>query len=144
MTGLNYRDRLKKLKMSSQERRRDRYAVILIWKVAMGLVDGYQLEFSSSTSRRGRECTVRNVNKNSPSIVRKARENSLAVKGAKMFNLLPSHIRNVTADKVDMFKSKLDAFLKMIPDEPTINEEGRAAESNSLLHQIPLAQARRR
>ena len=141
--GLNYRERLKKLKMSSQERRRDRYAVIFIWKVAMGLVDGYQLEFTSSTSRRGRECIVRNVIRNSPTLVQTARLNSLSVKGAKMFNLLPSYIRNVTAEKVDIFKSKLDSFLKMIPDEPTISEEGRAAQSNSLLHQIPMVQARR-
>ena len=90
----------------------------------MGLIQGYKLEFTSSSSRRGRECTVKNVTQNSPTIVRKARENSLAVKGAKMFNLLPSHIRNITSEKVKIFKNKLDSFLKMIPDEPSINEEG--------------------
>ena len=129
--------------MHSQERRRDRYAVIFIWKVAIGLIQGYKLEFTSSISRRGRECTVKNVTQNSPTIVRKAREKSLAVKGAKMFNLLPPHIRNVTDTKVDTFKNKLDTFLKTIPDEPTISEEGRGAESNCLLHQILMAQARR-
>ena len=56
-----------------------------------------------------------------------------------MFNLLPIDIRNITSDKVDIFKGKLDVFLKTIPDQPTIAEEGRAAESNCLLHQIPLA-----
>ena len=117
--------------------------MIFIWKVAMGLVDGYQLEFTSSTSRRGRECIVRNVIRNSPTLVQTARLNSLSVKGAKMFNLLPSYIRNVTAEKVDIFKSKFNSFLKMIPDEPTISEEGRGAESNCLLHQILMAQARR-
>ena len=112
----------------------------------MGLVQGYQLNFSPSTNRQGRECIVTNVVQNSPTLVRKARENSLAVKGAKMFNLLPSHIRNITSEKVDIFKNKLDSFLKMIPDEPSIisiNEEGQAAETNSLLHQIPLMIARR-
>ena len=123
MEGLNYRDRLKNLKLSSQERRRDRYAVIFIWKIAMGLVQGYQLNFSPSTNRRGRECIVTNVVQNSPTLVRKTR-GSLEVKGAKMFSLLPSYIRNITSEKVEIFKNKLDSFLKMIPDEPSINEEG--------------------
>ena len=123
--------------MYSQERRRDRYAVIFIWKIAMGLVDGYPLEFTPATNRRGRECNVKPLNKNAPCSVKKARENSLAVKGAKMFNLLPSDIRNLTSEKVNVFKSRLDMFLKNIPDEPTISEEGRAAETNCLLHQIP-------
>ena len=137
LRDLNYRQRLRELKMYSQERRRDRYAVIFIWKIAMGLVDGYPLEFTPATNRRGRECNVKPLNKNAPCSVKKARENSLAVKGAKMFNLLPSDIRNLTSEKVNVFKSRLDMFLKNIPDEPTISEEGRAAETNCLLHQIP-------
>merc|ERR1719319_802946 len=130
METLNYRERLRILKMNSQERRRDRYAVIFIWKVAMGLVEGYPMEFTAATNRRGRECRVQNVVRNAPSPVKKARENSLAVKGAKMFNLLPSHIRNITSEKVDVFKSSLDFFLKSVPDEPTIEGEGRSAPTN--------------
>ena len=103
----------------------------------MGLVDGYQLEFTPTSTRRGRECQVRNVPANAPSPVKKARENSLAIKGAKMFNLLPSDIRNITSEKVKDFKSSLDIFLKNVPDEPTISGEGRAAQTNCVLHQIP-------
>ena len=90
-------------------------------------------------SRRGRECLVAEVVRDSPASVRRAREGSLSVKGAKLFNLLPPELRNLTSDKVDQFKWKLDTFLKSIPDQPTIAEEGRVAESNSLLFQIPLA-----
>jgi len=104
----------------------------------MKLVDGYPLEFTSSLSRRGRECGVKDVVRSAPSAVKKARENSLAVKGAKMFNLLPSEIRNISLDRVIVFKRKLDKYLATIPDQPTIIEEGRNAESNSLLHQLPL------
>ena len=137
MENLNYRERLKTLKLNSQERRRDRYAIIFIWKVSMGLVDGYPIDFTPTTNRRGRECCVKNVPGNAPSPVKKARENSLAVKGAKMFNMLPSDIRNITSEKVNDFKNSLDIFLKNVPDEPTINGEGRAAQTNCLLHQIP-------
>lgn len=139
MTGLNYWQRLKALNLYSQERRRDRYAIIFIWKVAMGQVDGYNLDFTPKTDRRGRECRVKPVPRNSPPSVRKARENSLAVKGAKMFNMLPPDIRNTDSEKVHIFKTKLDRFLRNIPDQPTIQEEGRAAETNSLLHQIPMS-----
>ena len=43
MEDFSYHERLKKLNMYSQERRRDRYMIIFIWKIAMGLVDGYKL-----------------------------------------------------------------------------------------------------
>ena len=60
------------------------------------------------------------------------------VKGAKLFNLLPKEIRNIPSDKVGNFKSILDKFLSKVPDQPTIPENTRAAEANSLLHQLPL------
>ena len=55
MEGLDYWERLKALQMYSQERRRERYLIIYIWKLAMGLVKGRlqkqnkkkQLEFSN-------------------------------------------------------------------------------------------------
>ena len=131
MQNLSYRERLKELKMYSQERRRDRYMCLLIWKISMRLISGYKLEFKGEGTRRGRECEVAEIVG--------ARENSLSVKGAKMFNLLPAHIRNINGQKVDQFKRKLDAFLQLIPDQPTLPGEGRAAETNCLLHQIPMA-----
>ena len=56
-----------------------------------------------------------------------------------MFNLLPADIRNISSDKVLRFKTKLDKLLSKIWDEPTNAEQGQAADSNSLLHQLPLA-----
>jgi len=113
--------------------------VIFIWKVAMRFIDGYDMKFSGENSRRGRECTVANIVRSSPISVRKAREGSLSVKGARMFNLLPIELRNLDSDKVYHFKKELDKILDKIPDQPTIAEEGRAAETNCLLHQIPMA-----
>ena len=124
--------------MYSQERRRDRYMLILCWKVANNLVDGYKLEFTNKETRRGRECVVADIVRTSPASVRRARENSLSVKGARMFNLLPPYLRNISSDQVHHFKSRLDSFLKDIPDEPTSATEGRVADTNCLLHQIPL------
>ena len=62
--------------------------------------------------------------------MRRARENSLSVKGARMFNLLPANLSNITSENVLNFKLKLDIFLREIPDEPTSAEEGRRADMN--------------
>ena len=68
--------------------------------------------------------------------VRKAREASLQVKGARLFNFVPKEIRNLTGVTVDTFKSGLDAWLTQIPDQPTIPGRQRSALTNSLIDQV--------
>ena len=138
VSSLDHWARLKQFKIYSQERRRERYMVIFLWKISQGMVKGYNVMYTSVIGRRGRTALPRDVVHSSPSLVRKARESSIGVKGARIFNLLPAHIRNIDADNVETFKKSLDSFLTDIPDQPTIAGQGRAAESNSLLHQIPL------
>ena len=101
------------------------------------MVGGYKVDFSRSP-RRGRLVTPCYTGAKVPAMVRKAREASLTSKGAKIFNLLPAYIRNINSDNVDTFKKELDSFLRLVPDQPTIPGHPRAAETNSLLHQIPL------
>ena len=135
---LDYWEKLKALKMSSQERRRERYLIIFLWKISQGLVNGYNVEFTSVHGRRGRTAIPGDVVQSSPAQVKRARECSIGVKGAKIFNLLPNYIRNINSEHVELFKCSLDTFLSEIPDQPTVAGLGRAAESNSLLFQIPL------
>ena len=45
MAGLDYWERLDSLSLYSQERRRERYHIIFLWKVAQGLVQGYNSTF---------------------------------------------------------------------------------------------------
>ena len=49
---MNHWDCLKKASLYSQERRRERYMVIFIWKIGEGLVKGYTMDFSDS-DRKG-------------------------------------------------------------------------------------------
>ena len=112
--------------------------VIFLWKVSQGLVHGYHVDFTSVCGRRGRTALPRPVVQSSSSLVRKAREASIGVKGAKIFNLLPASIRNMNVENVDLFKKNLDSFLSQVPDQPTVAGYGRSAETNSLLHQLPL------
>ena len=139
LQNVGYWDRLKQMKLYSQERRRERYMIIFLWKVSQGLVNGYQVSFSCS-DRRGRTAIPKPVIRSSSAKVRQARESSLGVKGAKIFNLLPAGLRNLNSDHVDRFKANLDAYLSDVPDQPTISGQARAAESNSLIHQIPMLQ----
>ena len=138
VTSLCYWDRLKALRVYSQERRRERYMAIFLWKVSQGMVRGYDMEFTGVDGRRGRSALPRQIVATSSSLVKKARESSIGVKGAKIFNLLPVEVRNINSDNADLFKSELDLFLSNIPDQPTIAGNGRAAQTNSLLHQIPV------
>ena len=57
MDNMNYWERLEQLGMHSQERRRERYQIISIWKILQGLVIGYTLQFQHS-DRRGLYVTV--------------------------------------------------------------------------------------
>ena len=136
---LDYWDRLSELKLLSQERRRERYIIIFIWKISQGMVEGYNVPFTINP-RRGRLVQVSPLNRSSPACVKKAFESSLKVKGARIFNSIPAYIRNINSDNIDTFKSNLDTFLSTIPDQPTIPGRVRAAASNSLLDQIPMTQ----
>ena len=136
MEGLDYWERLHSLGMYSQERRRERYLIIFVWKIALGLVKGYKMDFMFSP-RRGWLAVPKAISMSAPASVRRARESSLAVKGAALFNLCPRGLRDMASEHQDRFKDNLDAWLSQIPDQPTLSSQ-RAAQSNSLLHQVPL------
>ena len=137
LEDMDYWERLQALSLYSQERRRERYMIIFIWKVAQGLVQGYTASFTSSP-RRGRVMVVSPLKRNGPASLRNAKESSLTVRGAQLFNLIPRALRDMTTGTPDQFKQMLDTWLSTIPDQPTIQGRQRAATSNSLLDQVPI------
>ena len=137
MQTLDYWSRLQQLCLFSQERRREIYMIIFLWKISQGRVAGYNVNFCTS-DRRGLYAVPQPVPRSAPANIRRAREASLGVRGAKLFNQLPIHIRNSNVTTIESFKSILDQYLANIPDQPTVSGLTRAAETNSLLHQIPL------
>ena len=139
MQEMDYWDRLASLKLYSQERRRERYAIIFVWKIAQQLVKGYDLEFVHNP-RRGRLAAVNPLDHHAPPAVKRARESSLKVKGSKLFNVIPKVLRDMNGT-VDQFKAGLDKWLSSIPDQPTVPGRQRAAQTNSLLDAVPLHQA---
>ena len=138
LSGLTYWEKLRELGLYSQERRRERYQIIFIWKISQGMVSGYDVDFIHTNGRRGRYAVPKRVVRAAPAKVRNARERSLGVRGVQIFNLLPEQLRSMNSEHIDYFKNHLDVLLSSIPDQPTMTGLGRAAVSNSLLHQLPI------
>ena len=137
----DYWETLRNLRLFSQERRRERYQIIFIWKISQGLVAGYDIPFVYN-NRTGRWAVPARISGSDVSAeVRQAKERSLRVRGCQLFNLLPATLRNSDHNDILMFKNNLDLYLSCVPDQPTTHGLKRAAQSNSLIHQIPLVQA---
>ena len=100
---LDYWDRLQALRLYSQERRRKRYCFIFVWKALQGYVEAYHLT-SYRSPRRGRFVEIPKYCTKAPSAVRQAREASLSVHGARLFNLIPQHLRDMSVGTVDQCK----------------------------------------
>ena len=101
-------------------------------------MEGYDIPFSPLDTRTGRKAVPASICQSAPSCVRKARERSLAVKGVQLFNMMPTQLRNSDHGDVEMFKNHLGIYLSNILDQPTVAGLSRGAQSNSLLHQVPL------
>ena len=135
----NYWTRLRAFKLYSLQRRRERYQIIYLWKVLEGLVPNVNNKITSTLhARLGRKCVVPRVPNGK---LGKIREASLAVHGAKLFNVLLKPLRNMSGVKLDTFKSALDRYLKAIPDEPTLvgYTACRRADTNSIFHMFKLS-----
>ena len=137
LQGRDYWGKLSVLRVYSQERRRERYQICFLWKQCQGLIEGYSINWQLS-ERRGRLAVPNIIPATAPAKVKKARERSLGVHGAQIFNLLPASLRNESSGDFLLFKNHLDIFLAIVPDQPTTSGLARAAASNSLLDQVPL------
>ena len=137
LIGSNYWEKLSTLRVYSQERRRERYQICFFWQVSQGLVDGYKVHWQWN-DRRGRTAIPNGISEAAPSKVKQARERSLGVHCARLFNILPSHLRNENSGDFALFKNHLDIFLSTVPDQPTTPGLFRAAATNSLLDQVSL------
>ena len=142
----NYWERLKHLKLYSLERRRERFIILYIYRFIIGLI---KIEFFEVYEERGLKLR-RKFKQSAPEFARKLRKSSFFYRGPQLYNLLPSNLRQFeeidspSRNNVLSFKNRLDNYLKDIPDQPTTVGLQRAAESNSLIHQIPMRERLRR
>ena len=119
MSALDYWDQLKHQKIFSLQRRRERYVCIYVWKILEGIVPNFGIE-TMYNRRRGRYCKVPLVSSTAPGKIRTIRFGSMGINGPRVFNSLPTNIRNTSGCSVDSFKAVLDRHLSQIPDQPRI------------------------
>ena len=138
MRDMAYEDRLKKLRLFSLERRRDRFAVIYVWRIINGLSPNLEDETSKIrtvySGRRGLTCVIpplRNVSCRLQTII----DASFAVSGPRLFNCVPRELREYVGC-IDNFKCKLDRFLATVPDKPVLLGHQQVSNCNSLSFRV--------
>jgi len=119
ISHLSYWQRLSHLKMSSIQRRIERYKIIYTWKSIENLVPSIGIS-TYHNQRKGRLCRIPPLNNKSPKYIQTIKENSLIITGPQLFNKTPPEVRNLTACPIEQFKTKLDNYLVGIPDEPRV------------------------
>ena len=103
ISGLSYPERLTVLKLYSLQRRRERYIIIYVWKILEGLVPNLFPPISTKESDcRGRTCITSHINVGRLGTLE---YNSFRWHAIRLFNQLPSFLRNVTACSVHSFKN---------------------------------------
>ena len=135
----NYWQRIKSMKMYSQERRMERYRCNYMRKVQEGRVPNCGVEEAPASERLGRRVEVPGLRPGGRGAVQTLREQSFQVNGARLFNILPKNVRNITKSQDD-FKAAVDQFLATVPDQPRMGglvpeavDQVSGRQSNSLL-----------
>ncbi|MCP4494602.1 MAG: reverse transcriptase family protein, partial [Gammaproteobacteria bacterium] len=131
MQDADYWERLKRLKIQSLQRRRERYIIIHVWKLLHKMVpNDLNVEFYHR-ERLGWRARI-------PKFFSRARQSSktlydasFAVNGPKLWNTLPKSINSI--QDLDTFKIHLGKFLEAIPDNPPTTGY-TTANANSMLN----------
>ena len=117
MFHLPYWERLQSFKLSSSQRRVERYRIIYSWKSLNGLAPSLGLTWSEhSVGRSGRVLRVPRV-EGVTSRCKSLRRDTIQHEGVKLLNIIPKEIRNFCG-KQEEFKRLLDSYLTLIPDQP--------------------------
>ena len=137
--NMNYWERIKHLKMFSQQRRMERYRIIYMWKCLEGKVPACGVTAAAANARLGRRAAVPGLRPGGRRAVQTLREQSFQTHGPRLFNSLPRKVRDITGDQ-DLFKWELDQYLAGIPDQPRMGglvpwavDQVTGKQSNSLL-----------
>ena len=126
----NYWMRLKILKIYSLQRRRERQTILYTWKIKNSLVrNDIGLAFESNARRSQQRAILKPLPKVKGYLL-SAFEQSFSIRGAKLWNILPTDLKFETSK--NCFISKLDKWLKLFPDEPPIQGHYHRSK-NSLL-----------
>ncbi len=127
--NLSYWERLKQLDLYSLQRRRERYMILLVWKIYYGLIPNSVNIVFHHSARRGVTC-IRPLGSSKYSSINTMRFHSFPSSASALYNVVPAVIKSIPT--LTKFKAALDRFLHTVPDTPpTPGYTG--ANGNSLL-----------
>ena len=129
MENQDYWDRLKSLRIYSLQRRRERYKILYMWKIANNLVPNpFGITFRHSP-RHGLQAE-RWIGKAKLASVNTIIHNSFTSSAVGLFNAAPPIVKEQPT--IEKAKAELDRFLSTIPDEPPTRNY-TTSNNNSLL-----------
>ena len=138
LKGLDYWQRLNKLKLYSLERRRERYMILYVFKILMGLAPNIKVEGLEITEhkhiRRGKLCKIPGMKRRADCRVQSVREKCFALCAPRLFNSLPQYLRDFSGT-LESFKNKLDSYLQSVPDRPILPHYYQIERDNGLISQ---------
>ena len=129
LESLNYWERLRVLELYSLQRRRERYKILLLWKIYRGIVPNHMDIAFRETGRRG-ACIQRPLGKSSSKRINSLIFNSCTSTAVSLFNAVPREVKEMGS--LEGAKRALDKFLRGIPDRPPIKGYG-SQNHNSIL-----------
>ena len=113
---LDYWGRLKRLKIMSLQRRRERYSIIHVWKILHGLAPNDVNMGFYSRNRHGVLATLPPLDHSVQSSVSSGYEATFRIRAAKLWNTLPNEVK--CANTLETLKIRLGKHLDTIPDYP--------------------------
>ena len=129
-SDMSYWERLHGLDLMSLQRRRERYIIILMFKLLNNMMPNDLYVKFTHSDRRGIRAIVPPLTKTASAKAQSKYDESFAVLGPKLWNCIPSDTTKIT--KLVTFKTSLGKYLKQIPDQPpTLGYT--AVNNNSLL-----------
>ena len=130
---MNYWERLKALNLMSLQRRRERYVIIMMWKIINGVVpNDMKIEYHHN-ERLGIRASLPSMFTGCRQRVRTLYDSSFAYIGPNLWNMLPKRI-NLIGDQ-HKFKGELTKFVLSLPDKPPVHGYVRA-NNNSLVEVV--------
>ena len=127
---LNYWDRLKELNLMSLQRRRERFIIIMMWKIINGVTPNDMGIRFQHNDRRGIKAVLPSIPRGCRSRVITLYDESFSYMGPQLWNILPKEINSI--GEMIKFKSKLTGWILSFPDRPPIQGYVRS-NNNSLL-----------
>ena len=128
----DYWQRLKDLKIFSLQRRREKIVIMHIWKIKNKIYPNtILLNFKINNRSNSIKAVLIPMPKVKGKLLTKFEE-SFIVQACKLWNILPPELTHIT--NLNSFKTELNKFLQLIPDEPPLPGYP-SVNNNSLLEQ---------